>query len=163
MKCCDSVSLVDSDDWCFGIDLVPSLPHHKFPLSVNSKKTLTVIGECQARNLLQVKIWPNVPYMAKVPCTPEPDEAIAEASGNYIYGDSFRSRREFQAIDHVLTADVTDKSTIHCPKFQHTSIFNGAFLGDIGHGVADSSDVPCGSTDASGGHSIGMLQIPYII
>ena len=47
MKCCDSVSLVDSD-WCFGIDLVPSLPHHKFPLSVNSKKTLTVIGECQA-------------------------------------------------------------------------------------------------------------------
>lgn len=48
MKCCDSVPLVDSDDWCFGIDLVPSLPHHKFPLSVNSKKTLTVIGECQA-------------------------------------------------------------------------------------------------------------------
>lgn len=48
MKWWDSASLEDSDDWRFGVHLVPSLPHHKFPLSVNSKKTLTVIGECQA-------------------------------------------------------------------------------------------------------------------
>ena len=62
MKCCDSVSLVDSDDWCFGIDLVPSLPHHKFPLSVNSKKALTVIGECQAETEEAHTITPTHPY-----------------------------------------------------------------------------------------------------
>ena len=66
MKCCDSVSLVNSDDWCFGVDLVPSLPHHKFPLSVNSKKTLTVIGECQAETEEAHTITPIHTTTAKI-------------------------------------------------------------------------------------------------